>query len=152
MPFRLNPRIFPALVSTTVASSEARTLLRPQGGCGSCSAPLAAAGDGGSGLEDAIAVPASPAHDAAIPPKNLLRSLEIGVERPVSLKEFNVSVFHFIAALSMTHYTSDFVVLDTCGVSSRSCLLSLRSCSARANHFQGLRGVPILGVMRERFA
>jgi len=27
-----------------------------------------------------------------------------------------------------------------------------RSCSARANHFQGLRGVPIFGVKRERFA
>ena len=77
-------------------------------------------------MEDAIAVPASPAHDAAIPPKNLLRSLEIGVERPVSLKEFNVSVFPFIAALSMTHYTSDFVVLATCGgESSRSCLRPL---------------------------
>ena len=47
-------------------------------------------------MEDAIAVPASPAHDAAIPPKNLLRFLEIEVERPVSLKEFNVSVFPFI--------------------------------------------------------
>jgi hypothetical protein len=83
-------------------------------------------------MEDAIAVPASPAHDAAIPPKNLLRSREIGVERPVSLKEFNVSVFPFIAALSMTHYTSDFVVLNlaTCGgVSSRSCLPLLSSAA-----------------------
>src|SRR5258707_6105137 len=52
---------------------------------------------------------------------------------------------------SLRQSTSDFVVLDTCGVSSRSCLLSLRSCSARANHFQGLRGVPIFGVKRERF-
>jgi hypothetical protein len=103
-------------------------------------------------LEDAIAAPASPAHDAAIPPKNLLRSLEIGVERPVSLKEFTVAVFPFIAALRMTHYTSDFVVLDTCGVSSRTCLPSLGSCSARANHFQGFGGVPIFGVQRERFA
>ena len=102
-------------------------------------------------MEDAIAVPASPAHDAAIPPKNLLRSLEIGVERPASLKEFNVTVFP-IAALIMTHYTRDFVELDTCGVSSRSCFLSLGSCSVRANHFQGLRGVPIFGVKRERFA
>jgi len=29
-PFRLNPRIFPAVVSTTVAASEAMTVLRPQ--------------------------------------------------------------------------------------------------------------------------
>ena len=69
-------------------------------------------------MEDAIAAPASPAHDAAIPPKNLLRSLEIEVERPVSLKGFNVTIFPFIGALSMTHYTSDFVVLNTCGMSS----------------------------------
>jgi NAD(P)-dependent dehydrogenase (short-subunit alcohol dehydrogenase family) len=26
------------------------------------------------------------------------------------------------------------------------------SCSARTNHFQGFRGVPIFGVKRERFA
>src|SRR5579863_6442880 len=30
MPFRLNPRIFPAAVSATVAASEAKTALRPQ--------------------------------------------------------------------------------------------------------------------------
>src|SRR5258708_19366786 len=30
MPFRLNPRIFPAVVSATVAASEASTTLRPQ--------------------------------------------------------------------------------------------------------------------------
>jgi hypothetical protein len=29
-PFRLNPRIFPAVVSATVASSEAMTVLCPQ--------------------------------------------------------------------------------------------------------------------------
>jgi len=29
-PFRLNPRIFPAVVSATVAASEAMTVLRPQ--------------------------------------------------------------------------------------------------------------------------
>jgi hypothetical protein len=29
-PFRLNPRIFPALVSATVAASEAMTVLGPQ--------------------------------------------------------------------------------------------------------------------------
>jgi hypothetical protein len=102
-------------------------------------------------LGDAIAVPASPAQDAAIPPKNFLRSLEIRVERPVSLKEFNVAAFPFITALSMTHYTSAFVVLDICGASSRKCLGSLGSRSAR-NHFQSLRGVPIFGVKRERFA
>jgi hypothetical protein len=62
------------------------------------------AGDGGSPLQNAIAVPASPAQDAAIPPKNLLRSLDIEVERPLSLKEINVAVFAFITALSIdTH-------------------------------------------------
>ncbi len=42
---------------------------------------------------------------------------------------------------------------------SRSCRMGrpqlssvARSCSARANHFQGFRGVPIFGVKRERFA
>jgi hypothetical protein len=30
MPFRLNPRIFPAVVSATVAASEAITTVRPQ--------------------------------------------------------------------------------------------------------------------------
>jgi hypothetical protein len=73
MSFRLNPLIFPALVSTTVASSEATTLLRPQDSCGSCSAAWAAE-DGCSGLEDAIAALASPAQDAAIPLKTLLPS------------------------------------------------------------------------------
>ena len=101
-------------------------------------------------MEDAIAVPASPAHDAAIPPKNLLRSREIGVERPGSLKEFNLSVFPFIAALSMTHYTGDFVVLATCGMSSRSCLRPLVWFIAPES-FPRLSRRPILGVKLERF-
>ena len=50
--------------------------------------------------KDTIAVPASPAQDAAIPPKTFLRSLTIGVER---LKELNVAAFPLITALSMTH-------------------------------------------------
>jgi len=70
-------------------------------------------------------VPASPAQDAAIPPKTLLRSLEIGAERPVSLKELNVAAFPFITTLSKTHYTNYFVLRDTCGVSGRSCPRSL---------------------------
>ena len=130
---------------------QATTLVRPQGDCGLSSAAWAAAGDGGSGLKDTIAVPASPAQDAAIPPKNLLRSLEIGVERPVSLKEFNVSVFPFIAALSMTHYTGDFVVLATCGMSSRSCLRPLVLFIAPES-FPRLSRRPDLRVKRERFA
>ena len=53
-------------------------------------------------------MPASPAKDAAIPPKTLLRSLETGAERPESLKELTVAAFPVITTLSTT-YTNYFV-------------------------------------------
>ena len=116
----MNPRIFPALVSTTVASSEATTLLRPLGACGSCSAAC-----GGRGRRQRVGRGdhgARKSHqDAAIPPKNLLRSLEIGAERLVSLKDCNVAAFSLMTALRITHYTNYIVVRDTCAISGRSC-------------------------------
>src|ERR1700737_1920645 len=78
-PLRLKPRIFPAVVSATVAASEAMTLLHPQ--------PLAAdfAFGGASGAGCAIAVvdkmpdPANPAPKVAMPRTKDRRSLEKGV-------------------------------------------------------------------------
>jgi hypothetical protein len=65
-PFRLNPRIFPALVSTTVASSEATTLLRPQEDAAGCE------------FFGARAEAVIPAHDAAIPASSVRLFIEIG--------------------------------------------------------------------------
>jgi len=78
-PSRLNPRSFPAVVSATVAESEAITVLRPQ--------PLAVdfAFGGGSGVGFAIAdvgnrtAPANPAPSVAMPPTNERLPLEKGV-------------------------------------------------------------------------
>lgn len=77
-PFRLKPRIFPAVVSATVAASEAMTVLRPQ--------PLVV--DfvfwGASGVGCAIAVvgkitePANPAPRVAMPLMKERRPLEAG--------------------------------------------------------------------------
>jgi hypothetical protein len=54
-------------------------------------------------------------------------------------------------ALSMTHYTSDFAVRDTSGVSRRTSLQSLVLFIA-PDHLQGFRGVPIFWIKRERLA
>ena len=74
-PFRLKPRIFPAVVSATVAASELMTVLRPQ--------PVAAdfvfGGASGVGCANAvagmIAEPASPAPKVAMAPIKERRSL-----------------------------------------------------------------------------
>jgi hypothetical protein len=66
-PFRSNPRIFFALVSTTVASSEATTLLRPQGTAAGCGLDGAAVADDTSRFFGTRAEAVTPAHDAAMP-------------------------------------------------------------------------------------
>jgi hypothetical protein len=77
-PFRLNPRIFPALVSTTVAASEATTLLRPQGSAAGCGLGGAAIADDTRGFFGARAEAVTPAHDAAIPASRVRLPLEKG--------------------------------------------------------------------------
>jgi hypothetical protein len=77
-PFRLNPRIFPALVSTTVASSEATTLLRPQGSAAGCVLDGVAVADDTRGFFGARAEAVIPAHDAAIPASKVRLPLEKG--------------------------------------------------------------------------
>lgn len=66
-PFRSNPRTLPALVSTTVAASEATTLLRPQGIVVGCGLDDAAIGVDIRRFFGARAEAVTPAHDAAMP-------------------------------------------------------------------------------------
>jgi hypothetical protein len=75
-----NPRTFPALVSTTVVSSEAMTLRRSQGACDPPSPTRGAASGAADALDNPIAVLAIPAQDAAMALNTFLRSLEIGTE------------------------------------------------------------------------
>jgi hypothetical protein len=77
-PFRLNPRIFPALVSTTVASSEATTLLRPQGIAAGCGLDGAAVADDTRRFFGTRAEAVTPAHDAAMPANRVRLPLEKG--------------------------------------------------------------------------
>jgi len=79
-PFRLNPRIFPAVVSTTVAASDAMTVLRPQ-------PPVvdfvfeAASGMGcDSAVARKITEPAKPAPKVAMRPMKERRSLKAGLD------------------------------------------------------------------------
>jgi hypothetical protein len=58
----------------------------------------------------------------------------------------NVAAFPFKKALSLA--TLWYEILAAYPAAA----ILGHSCSARANHFQGLRGVPIFGVKRERFA
>jgi hypothetical protein len=75
-PFRLNPRIFPAVVSATVAASEAMTMLRPQ--------PLAAgsvfgrafAADCVTAVLGRMMELANPTPKVAMPPTNARLPLE----------------------------------------------------------------------------
>jgi hypothetical protein len=77
-PFRLKPRIFPTVVSATVAASEAMTVLCPQplvvdfvfGGASGVGCAIAAVGK--------ITEPAKPAPRDAMPPMNERRLLEAG--------------------------------------------------------------------------
>jgi len=72
-PFLLNPRIFPALVSATVAASEAMILLGKQGAAEGCGLDGAAAALSASRLAGAAVEPANPAQDAAMPPRRARR-------------------------------------------------------------------------------
>src|SRR5437879_4902915 len=78
-PFRLKPRIFPAVVSATVAASEAMTRLRPP--------PVADfVFEGGSGMgfdtagDRKMTEPAKPAPKVAMPPMKERRSLKAGLD------------------------------------------------------------------------
>ena len=72
-PFRLKPRIFPAVVSATVAASEAMTRLRPP-----AVANLVFEGGSGMGFDTAgdrkMTEPAKPAPKVAMPPMKERRS------------------------------------------------------------------------------
>src|SRR6266446_2424131 len=74
-PFRLNPRILPAVVSATVAASEAMTVLCPQ----SLAADFVVVRASGVGCANAVAgrttEPANPAPRVAIAPIKERRSL-----------------------------------------------------------------------------
>jgi hypothetical protein len=77
-PFRLKPRIFPAVVSATVAASEAITRLRPP------SATVDFVFDGGSGMgfdtagDRKMTEPAKPAPKVAMRAMKERRSLKAG--------------------------------------------------------------------------
>src|ERR1700732_458613 len=79
-PFRLNPRIFPAVVSATVAASEAMTVLRPQ----TLAADFVFLSASGVGCANAVAgkmtEPANPAPRVATAPIKERRSLNAGAE------------------------------------------------------------------------
>ena len=79
-PFRLNPRIFPALVSTTVEALEAMTLARPQGAAPDCGLRCFAFADSAINFVCALAEPASPAENAAMPPSRARLPGDLGVE------------------------------------------------------------------------
>jgi hypothetical protein len=90
-PFRSNPRIFPALVSTTVASSEATTLLRPQGAAAGCGPDDAAAENRPGRFVGVMAKLVSPAQDAAMPPKKARLPFEKGGKRSTDALECDCS-------------------------------------------------------------
>jgi hypothetical protein len=78
-PFRLKPRIFPAVVSATVAASQAMTRLRPPP-----VAHFAFEGGSGTGFDTAgdrkMTEPAKPAPKVAMPPMKERRSLKAGLD------------------------------------------------------------------------
>jgi hypothetical protein len=80
MPFRLKPRILPAVVSATVAASEAITTLRPQPPV----ADFVFEGGSGMGCDSAVArkitEPAKPAPKVAMRPMKERRSLKAGLD------------------------------------------------------------------------
>jgi hypothetical protein len=86
-PFRSNPRIFPALVSTTVAASEQRTLLRPQGAVVGCGPEVAAAENRPIRFVGAMDLLVSPAQDAAMLPKRARLPFAKGVKRSPDVLE-----------------------------------------------------------------
>src|SRR6266700_1002739 len=79
-PFRLKPRIFPEVVSATVAASEAITRLRPQPPV----ADFVVEGGSGMGRDSAVArkitEPAKPAPKVAMRPTKERRSLKAGLD------------------------------------------------------------------------
>src|SRR5439155_20947853 len=79
-PFRLKPRIFPAVVSATVAASEAITRLRPP----SPVADFVVEAGSGMDLDNAgdrkMIEPARPARKLAMQPRKERRSLKAGID------------------------------------------------------------------------
>src|ERR1700757_947989 len=79
-PFRLKPRIFPEVVSATVAASEAITRLRPPPPV----ADFVFEGESGMGCDSAVArkitEPAKPAPRGAMRPMKERRSLKAGLD------------------------------------------------------------------------
>jgi hypothetical protein len=74
-PFRLNPRIFPAVVSATVATSEAMTVPRPRTFAAGLVSLLAFGVASANAVAGKITEPANPAHRVAIAPIKERRSL-----------------------------------------------------------------------------
>jgi hypothetical protein len=103
MPFRLNPRIFPAVVSATVAASEAITTPRPQPPVANSvfgDAPVAGCA---ITLLGRMTEPATPAPTVTKPPKKERLSLEKGANR--SLESFCTG--GFFIKLSLAHPASN---------------------------------------------
>jgi hypothetical protein len=75
-PFRLNPRIFPAVVSATVAASEAMTRLRPQPPAAGSAFGGAFAADRGIAVLGRMMELANPAPKVAMLPTNERLPLE----------------------------------------------------------------------------
>src|SRR5580692_8728505 len=86
-PSRLKPRIFPALVSTTVEASEAMTLARPQGAAPDSGLRCSAFADSAINFVDAPAEPARPTENAAMPPRMARLPGEVGVESSLDTLE-----------------------------------------------------------------
>jgi hypothetical protein len=113
-PFRLNPRIFPAVVSATVAASEAMTVFRPQVFVvdfvfvGTCAVGCAKA------VAGKMTEPANPAPRVAMAPMKERRSLNGGPDSRFSRFFDVVSASHLglsNGALHSLYSRSHFVAL-----------------------------------------
>jgi hypothetical protein len=135
----LNPRIFPAVVSATVAASEAMTVLRPQ--------PVAAdfvfGGASGVGCANAvagmIAEPANPAPKVAMAPIKERRSFNTDPESQFNFDVIPVAMSECPTTRSsvrlrgtksiVVHAPSHFSITETAYLSIKIVGDSYRSCT-----------------------
>jgi hypothetical protein len=114
-PFRRNPRILPALVSATVAASDAMTLLSWQGTATGRVLGGETVEDSPSSFFGAIAEDASPAQDAAMPPKRARLPFEKGADRSldaVSCDSFSDSLTVPLLVRKMRRLSDDRFAVD----------------------------------------
>src|ERR1700679_46606 len=81
--FRLNPQIFPEIVSTSVASSEATTLFRAQETAATLAVDGVASDDGAIGSAGTLAAPSNPIPTTEMPPKRARLPSGNGVNVPL---------------------------------------------------------------------